>query len=131
MITPQNVRRNTPLRYRMEGNKCRKCGKVFFPARMVCDECGGAEFEPYTLPASGKVVAHTIIRIAPRGFSDEVPYAMAVVELSDKTKILCQVADCEEEKLKVGLEVTLELRKIQEAGESGVLAYGYKAVTER
>jgi uncharacterized OB-fold protein len=131
MITPQNVRRNTPLRYRMEGNKCKKCGKVFFPGRIVCDKCGGREFELYTLPSSGKVVAHTIIRIAPRGFADEVPYSMAVVELADKTRILCQVADCEEDKLKIGLEVSLEFRKIQEAGESGVLAYGYKAVAER
>ena len=31
----------------------------------------------------------------------------------------------------VGLPVSLEFRRIQEAGESGVLAYGYKAVPER
>lgn len=131
MITPQNVRRNTPQRYRLEGNRCKKCGKVFFPPRLICNECSSLEFETYTLPNEGEVIAFTIIRIPPKGFTDEVPYALAIVELQDKTRIMCQLADFEEEKLKMGLKVHLEFRKIQEAGESGVIAYGYKAVTER
>ena len=65
------------------------------------------------------------------GFGDEAPYCMGIVELSDGTRILCQIADCEPERLKIGLKVTLEFRKVQEAGESGVIAYAYKAVPER
>ncbi len=131
MITPPTVRRNTPQRYRLEAGKCTKCGKVHFPPRVVCDECGGRAFAPYILPDEGKVVTHTVIRTAPRGFGDEAPYCMGIVELNDGTRILCQIADCEPERLAVGLPVTLEFRRIQEAGESGVLAYGYKAVPER
>ncbi len=131
MITPPTVRRNTPQRYRLEAAKCTKCGKVHFPPRVVCDECGGRAFGPYTLPEVGKVITHTVIRTAPRGFGDEAPYCMGIVELADGTRILCQIADCEPERLAIGLKVTLEFRKIQEAGESGVLAYGYKAVPER
>jgi hypothetical protein len=130
MITPANVRRNTPQRYRMEAGKCAACGKVFFPPRVVCP-CGSRKFKTVTLPSEGKVVACTVIRTAPRGFGDEAPYGMGIVELSDGTRILCQIADCEPERLKVGLPVSLEFRKIQEAGESGVIAYGYKAVPER
>ena len=130
MITPQNVRRNTPLRYRLEAARCASCDKVHFPPRVVCT-CGSKKFKAYTLPSEGKVVACTVIRTPPRGFSDEAPYAMGIVELSDGTRILCQIADCEPERLKIGLPVTLEFRKIQEAGESGVIAYGYKAVPER
>lgn len=130
MITPAIVRRNTPQRYRMEAAKCAGCGKVFFPPRVVCP-CGSRKFKPYTLPSQGKVVSHTVIRTAPRGFGDEAPYCMGIVELKDGTRILCQIADCEPERLAIGLSVTLEFRKIQEAGESGVLAYGYKAVPER
>ena len=130
MISPANVRRNTPLRYRMEAAKCAGCGKVFFPARLVCT-CGSRKFKAYTLPSEGKVLSHTVIRTAPRGFGDESPYCMGIVDLKDGTRILCQIADCEPERLKVGLPVSLEFRKIQEAGESGVIAYGYKAVPER
>ena len=130
MLTPAIVRRNTPQRYRMEAQKCVKCGKVFFPPRVVC-ACGSRKFKGYTLPKEGKVITHTVIRTAPRGFGDEAPYCMGIVELSDGSRILCQIADCEPERLKIGLEVAIEFRKIQEAGESGVIAYGYKAVPAR
>lgn len=131
MLTPAIVRRNTPQRYRMEASKCQKCGKVFFPPRLVCDGCQSRKFKPYDLPQTGAVVSHTVIRTAPRGFGDEAPYCMGIVELSDGTRILCQIADCEPERLAIGLPVAIEFRKIQEAGESGVIAYGYKAVPER
>lgn len=131
MLTPAIVRRNTPQRYRMEASKCAKCGKVFFPPRLVCDDCQSRKFKPYDLPQAGKVISHTVIRTAPRGFGDEAPYCMGIVELSDGTRILCQIADCEPERLAIGLPVAIEFRKIQEAGESGVIAYGYKAVPER
>ncbi len=130
MLTPAIVRRNTPQRYRMEAQKCVKCGKVFFPPRVVC-ACGSRKFKGYTLPKEGKVITHTVIRTAPRGFGDEAPYCMGIIELSDGSRILCQIADCEPERLKIGLEVAIEFRKIQEAGESGVIAYGYKAVPAR
>ncbi len=130
MLTPAIVRRNTPQRYRMEAQKCAKCGKVFFPPRVVC-ACGSRKFKAYALPQTGKVITHTVIRTAPRGFGDEAPYCMGIVELSDGSRVLCQIADCEPQRLKIGLPVTMEFRKIQEAGESGVIAYGYKAVPER
>jgi hypothetical protein len=131
MITPPVVRRNTPQRYRLEAAKCKKCGKVFFPARVVCDACKCREFKPYVLPGEGTVITHTVIRTPPRGFGDEAPYCMGIVELKDGTRLCCQIADCEPERLSVGLKVHLEFRRVQEAGESGVLAYGYKAVPER
>lgn len=131
MITPPIVRRHTPQRYRMEAAKCAKCGKVFFPPRLVCNTCACREFRPYTLPSQGKVVACTVIRTAPTGFSDLAPYGMGIVELADGTRIHCQIADCEVERVAIGLPVTLEFRRIQEDGESGTLAYGYKAVPER
>ncbi len=131
MITPPVVRRNTPQRYRLEANKCAKCGKVFFPPRLVCDACRGRKFAPVTLADTGKVVACTVIRTPPTGFSDLSPYCMGIVELKGGTRIQCQIADCEPERVKIGLPVTLEFRRVQEDGESGVLAYAYKAVPAR
>ncbi|MEJ2368635.1 MAG: Zn-ribbon domain-containing OB-fold protein [Acidobacteriota bacterium] len=131
MLTPPRIRRETPQRYRLEAGKCKKCGEIYFPPRLICRECQGREFETVTLPGTGKVAAYTVIRTAPTGFGDQAPYAMGVVELENGARVLCQVADCSPEEVKVGLEVHLEFRRIQAEGESGVLAYGYKAVPER
>lgn len=127
-LTPQRIRRETPQRYRLEAGKCRGCGKVFFPPRIICSSCKGRDFETITLPMEGKVIAFTMIKTAPTGFSDEVPYGMAVVELDGGNRIMSYVADCEEEKLKIGLKVTIEFRRVRTVGDSGVLCYGYKCV---
>ena len=37
--------REIPKRYRLEAAKCSKCGHIAFPQRLICPECGAADFE--------------------------------------------------------------------------------------
>jgi len=77
---------------------------------------------------TGKVLSYTVIRTAPPGFVNLVPYVVAVLEMDDGTRVLAQVADVAPEQAKVGMKVRLEFRKIRQQGRSGVIAYGHKAV---
>ncbi len=120
--------REIPQRYRYEAAKCTGCGKVFFPPRLVCSGCGSKKFEKTRLSEDGKIVSYTIIHIPPTPFSDQAPYAMAVVEMDGGVRILSQVTDCDLEDISVGQKVRIAFRKIQEEGESGILCYGYKCV---
>jgi len=88
----------------------------------------GETLEPYTLPNDGTIYTFTIIDVPPNQFKDAAPYVVGIVELSDGTKIMCQIADTDEIELKIGMKVKLEFRRVQTDGEHGVLAYGYKAV---
>ncbi len=121
--------RENPQRYRFEAEKCKKCGKVHFPPRVVCDNCGMHGFEHYQLPYEGEIVTYTVIHVPPTPFSDEAPYAMAIIELTDGTRVTSQIADCKLDDLHIGQKVRLEFRKIQSYGEAGMIAYGYKFVT--
>ena len=40
-MNPARYAREMPHRYRMEAAKCKGCGEVYFPHRLVCRECGG------------------------------------------------------------------------------------------
>jgi len=120
--------REVPERFRFEALKCEKCGFIAFPRRARCPECGSEKFNKVKLADTGRVLTYTIIRVAPSQFSDEAPYAVGIVELEDKTRITTQIVDVDFEKLKTGMKVKLEFRKIQETGESGILCYGYKCV---
>lgn len=122
--------REMPQRYRFEANKCSKCGKVVFPPRVVCPACGGRDFAPARINDHGKIETFTVIRVAPSGFGDQVPYAVAIVDLGEKVKILCQITDIEPDEPKIGLPVKLEFRKIQQEGHDGVICYGYKGVPQ-
>lgn len=122
--------REIPQRYRFEAARCKGCGKVSFPPRLVCPSCRSREFEKTNLKDRGTVETFTVIRIAPTGFTDEAPYAVAIVNLGDDVRLLCQLADCEPQDLKIGMKVKLEFRKIQQEGHSGIINYGYKCVPE-
>jgi uncharacterized OB-fold protein len=120
--------REIPQRYRLEGAKCKGCGKVFFPPRLICPECKSKEFENIQLKKDGKVLTYTIIRVPPSQFVDQAPYAMGVVELADGVKLLTQITDCDLEKIDIGMKVRVEFRKIYDEGHAGIICYGYKCV---
>ncbi len=123
--------REIPHRYRLEAGKCQKCGKVYFPKRLVCAECGGRDFETVKLSREGKLITYTVIHVAPKKFGDQVPYAVGIVELKDQVRMLCQIADCNPKNLQTGMPVKIEFRRIAEEGKAGIINYGYKAVPAR
>jgi uncharacterized OB-fold protein len=125
---PARYWREIPQRYRMEAKKCKGCGKIYFPPRLVCSECKTANFEDVKLSDQGKLLTWTVIHVAPSQFVDQTPYAMGIVELDDGARLLAQITDCEPEELKSGMKLRLEFRKVQQDGEAGILCYGYKFV---
>ncbi len=130
MTSPSRYWREIPQRYRLEANKCKKCGLVFFPPRLICPQCQNREFEETKLAEKGKVLTFTVIRVPPHQFVDQAPYAVGIVELDDGVKLTGQIVDCAFEDLKIGKRVKIEFRKIFNEGEAGILCYGYKFVPE-
>ncbi len=127
MVTPARYWREIPQRFRLEAGKCAKCGKIYFPPRLVC-ACGGRKFETVRLNDQGTLQTFTVIHTAPSQFSDETPYVVGVVEMDKGVRLTAQIVDCEPEKLQIGQKVKVEFRKIQSVGEAGILCYGYKFV---
>ena len=122
--------RETPQRYRMEAGKCKKCGQINFPGRLICPGCGKREFETITLSGKGELETFTIIRIAPSGFGDLAPYAVGIIKLDEGISIMAQVTDCDPEKLKIGDRLSSQFRRINEETKTGMIMYGYKFVPD-
>jgi len=127
MISPKYFR-EIPQRYRLEAGKCKKCGHVYFPPRLICQECKSKEFETIRLNPAGKLLTYTIIRVASDKFSLQTPYAVGIVELKDGVKLTAQIADVDLNKIKIGMNLKLVFRKIQDEGAWGLHCYGYKAI---
>lgn len=127
MISPRYVR-EIPQRYRLESGKCKKCGTIFYPPRLVCSKCKSQEFEKVNLNNEGKILTFTIIRVGSEKYSQEIPYAIGIIELNDGVRLMAQIVDTDFEKIAIGKKVKLFFRKIQEDGKAGILCYGYKAV---
>jgi hypothetical protein len=130
MPTPSRYWREIPQRYRLEAKKCKNCGAILFPPRLICPVCKNRSFEDIRLADKGKVVSYTIIRVPPHQYVDQSPYAVGIIKLDDGVKLTGQIVDCDFEDLKIGKRVKVEFRKIYTEGESGIICYGYKFVPE-
>jgi uncharacterized OB-fold protein len=115
----------------LEAARCKKCGKVSFPPRLICNKCQGREFEHFNMKRTGKVVTHTVIRTPADEFSGEAPFAVGIIEMDDGARLTTQIADVPFEEIKIGMPVKLEFRRQYSEGESGIIHYGHKAVPVR
>ncbi|MBK7090964.1 MAG: Zn-ribbon domain-containing OB-fold protein [bacterium] len=127
-MNPARYHREMAQRYRMEAGKCKKCGHVYFPPRLICRECQGREFETIVLSERGKLLSFTVIHTPASQFKDISPYALGILETKEGAKLTAQIVDMPADQIKTGMELQIEFRRVQTDGHEGVLAYGYKLV---
>jgi len=119
--------RKYPERYRLEGNANEETGAEFFPARVVDPNAGRkGKLIAKAMPREGKIVSLTKVFAGPQGFDKETPYFLAIIELSNKVRLLTQIVDSSDEQVKTGAKVKKMFRKISDTHEEGAIAYGYK-----
>lgn len=73
--------------------RCRKCGQLHYPFRMVCKKCGKNgphEFDTVPLPKTGKLVTFTTLHNLPPDFN-VAKLALGVVELENGMRITGQL----------------------------------------
>jgi uncharacterized OB-fold protein len=73
--------------------KCKKCGELHYPYRMVCKGCGKNkhnEFEPIALPKTGKLLTYTTVYNLPADFA-VAQLGLGIVELDNGIRITGQV----------------------------------------
>ncbi|MFH1056358.1 MAG: Zn-ribbon domain-containing OB-fold protein [Candidatus Micrarchaeota archaeon] len=121
------VWREIPERYNMIGSICENCKREFFPQRVICPDCRRkGKLVPKKMPEEGKIYSFTEVHAGAKGFENETPYTMAIIELTNGVKVLGHVVDSPKEKIKIGAGVKVVFRKIFAEGEEGIIAYGFK-----
>ena len=114
-------------RYALVGEVCPHCDAKIFPPRDVCPHCGGEARTQYAFSGKGKIYSYTIMRDAPAGYEENIPYTVAVVALDEGPMVTAQLTDLGEQPVEIGMPVEMVTRKIRQDGdERGMLVYGYK-----
>ena len=110
------------------GNRCKLCGKVFFPRRFICPDC----FEEGTLQVvhlgrRGKLYTFCILERGPLGF--DAPYAVGYIDLPEGLRIYSILTETSTERLKIGMEMELVIEKIRIDSEGNeIIGYKFKPV---
>ncbi len=124
-IHPPRYWRRIPQYYRLEAVRCKKCGRIYYPPRGVCD-CGSGEFEVYRLPDRGTLVNYTVLYAVTSDFEKMKPLVIGIVDLGG-VKVVGQIVDClDPSRLKPGDEVEVVFRIVKVDGAYGLVTYGYK-----
>ncbi len=73
--------------------KCRRCGTLHYPMRMVCKNCKENdffEFDTVPLPKTGKLLTYTTVYNLPAQY-DVATLGLGIVELENGMRMLGQI----------------------------------------
>jgi len=115
-----------PQRYRLQGTQCSHCDARQFPPMQICPECKSREQKAYNFKGKGKIYSFSTVYAPLSQFEDVAPYIVALIDLDDGPRLAAQLTDVSPDRVSIGMDVEMVIRKISESGSQGVISYGYK-----
>ena len=91
--------------------RCRACNRYFWYPRPACPHCLQEGWEWTAVSGRGRLHTFTMVhQPAHPAFSEDVPYAYAIVQLEEGVRMISNIVDCEPEAVAVDmpLEVTFD-----------------------
>jgi uncharacterized OB-fold protein len=93
--------------------RCSSCGVLRHPPRTMCGECGSFDWEP--LRASGRGVVYSfVLHHYPPVPGFDVPYAVALIELEEGTRLVSNVVGIPATEVRIGMPVEVDFLKIDD-----------------
>jgi len=111
---------------RFTTTKCKDCGFVAYPPRVICPECYSENLEYVDLPKKGKVMVFSEqLKGVPLGFQSPLIHAVIDLGVDPVRRLLTRIITCPAGALKQGDEVQLMIFEIPsipiEKGKAGTI----------
>jgi len=68
---------------KLMGTRCKTSGRYYFPPRAHCFESLSDDMEWFEVKGTGKLVSFSTLKYAPTGFTDDLPYTIALVDYGE------------------------------------------------
>jgi len=97
--------------------KCSRCGAASFPPWACCRQCNSMEQEWAPTAGTGTIYTWTVVHRSTRAeFQDQVPFALAVVELDDYPGVLvpARYPASSHEEMEIGTPVRAEFETVSD-----------------
>ncbi|SFS36897.1 Zn-ribbon domain-containing OB-fold protein [Halostagnicola kamekurae] len=110
---------------RLTTTRCRDCGEIHFPPRIVCPECTGDDLEYVDLPHEGELFAFSESRGGtPLGYHDTSPFVVAIVDLGE-IKLSARIDGARYDDLEIGDPVSLKIVDVEGGSASERVFYRF------
>jgi hypothetical protein len=88
--------------------QCRGCQAYVHYPRVICPHCRGLDLEWRDACGRGTVYSFSVVHQPPSArWKDRVPYILAVVDLEEGPRMMSNIVDCEIERVRCGMSVTV------------------------
>ena len=120
--------RSEKWKFGLVGSRCTACGTAQLPPQRVCVKCRALDkMEPYPFADRvGRVATYAFDRLA---YSLNPPVINVVVDFEGGGRFLCEMTDCEPDRVAIGDEVEMTFRRLFTA--DGIHNYFWKARPKR
>lgn len=118
--------RKQDARYSLTGSREINTGNVFYPPISYDPKSQSTNFKPERLPAEAKLVTWSTVHAAPKGFEQQVPYTIAILEFSNGQRFTSQLVDTPDHLLQHGQTFVPTFRKLYQGDDHEILHYGLK-----
>tara|TARA_R110001599_G_scaffold187281_2_gene381724 strand:- start:402 stop:821 length:420 start_codon:yes stop_codon:yes gene_type:complete len=86
--------------------RCRGCGKAQFYSRSLCSHCQCTGLEWQSATGTGRIASFSVVHRAPiAAFAGDVPYVLALVDLHEGFRFMCNVLNCNPDDVRIGMPV--------------------------
>ena len=93
--------------------RCDACGKYWFPPSLLCPHCNETKWTWTSTSGRGRIFSYVVYhRVYHPGFAEEVPYAVAVIELDEGPRMVSNVIGIAPDKLTCDLRVEVVYQPI-------------------
>ena len=99
--------------HRLMTPRCEDCKHHWFPPSHLCPHCGSDRSQWAEVSGRGRIYSFVIYhRVYHPGFADEIPYAVAVIELEEGPRMISNVAGIAPDKLACDMKVLVSFEDI-------------------
>lgn len=101
--------------HRLELPRCNACQKFWFPPSQTCPHCLSADFAWAPVSGRGKIFSFVVYhRVYHPAFEQDVPYAVALVELDEGPRLLTNIVGVPPEKVTCEMPVKVVFDDVAE-----------------
>lgn len=103
------------LRGELRMQRCRSCGKFWYPVEPRCPKCLADVYDWEALRGRGTVLSFVVFhQVYDSRFKDAVPYNVALVELEEDVRMFSNIVGVPDDAIHVGMPVEVEFHPATE-----------------
>lgn len=107
------------------GTQCKTCGTSYFPPRADCCKSLDSDMGWFEVTGTGTLLAYSTLSYAPKGFDQDLPYTIAVVDFGSVRVFGRLDGAIPTETIAIGMPLTLAVRTLPD----GNMSYEFRVAT--